>query len=215
VIKNVDSSNFRWLETMAEESIAVPHPDKRPYPWLATGRREATAYQSSRFLIYQPFAGMCNQFSSLECAVALARTLGRTLVLPRWRPQYGCPWMGSSADYFNIDVLSELVRCITVEQFISELHSVGGCHNGGEGVALCRIHLEYNPTWSSPRGFELYPDLRSLLHELEYFALLEDQVHRSRRTLVLASHAMASLCVPPPLSDRTWLTWHRVAIRPI
>lgn len=150
----------------------LPHPDGRLYPWLACADEGAAVPSTApgRYLIYQPFAGMCNQFSCLECAVALARLLGRTLVLPRWRPQYGFPWMGSSADYFDTERLSQLVRCITLEQFKDECSASGA---PGAGVAFCRVALEYNATWSDPRGFELYPALRALLRDLEYFAHVE------------------------------------------
>ena len=54
--------------------------------------------------------GMCNQFSCLECAVALARLTGRTLVLPRWRPQYGFAWMGDTSEYFDVEALAPRSR---------------------------------------------------------------------------------------------------------
>ena len=138
----------------------VSHPDGRPYPWLTDDA--ASTHDDERFLIYQPFAGMCNAFSCLECAVAFARILGRTLVLPRWRPQYGWPWLGSSADYFSVEKLHELCQAITIDEFEARRPTAG--------VHLCRIFLEYNPTWSDPQGFELYPALKSLLVDLEYFA---------------------------------------------
>ena len=153
----------------AEPRIA--HPDGRPYPWLTSSARSvndpaaaAADALRERFLIYQPFAGMCNQFSCLESATAIARTTGRTLVLPRWRPQYGWPWLGATADYFDVAPLSQLVRCITLEEFAAARTGAAP----GEGVALFRLALAYNPTWSD-KGFGLYPDLRSLLVELEYF----------------------------------------------
>ena len=151
---------------MAAELLA-PHPDGRPYPWLsraASAPPSAVAVANERYLIYQPFAGMCNQFSCLECAVALARTTGRTLVLPRWRPQYGWPWLGETAEYFDTAPLSKLVKCFTLNDFAMARQ---GCQPG-EGVALFHLSLEYNPTWSG-RGFELYPALKSLLEGLEYF----------------------------------------------
>ena len=77
--------------------------------------------------------------------------------------------MGASSDYFNVEALSKLVRCVTIEKFVADYCS----SRAGTGVALCRVALEYNETWSNPRGFELYPDLKSLLHDLEYFALVE------------------------------------------
>ena len=152
----------------------VPHPDQRPYPWLARQDDGPSAVAGERYLIYQPFAGMCNQFSCLECAVALARTLGRTLVLPRWRPQYGHPWLCNSDAYFDVGALAELVSCIDLEEFAKrrlEHHA----RKPGAGVVLCRTHLEYNPTWSDPKGFELYPALQSLLQDLEYFHLVDDE----------------------------------------
>ena len=42
----------------------VPHPDQRPYPWLAR-QDDGPSAVAERYLIYQPFAGMCNQFSCL------------------------------------------------------------------------------------------------------------------------------------------------------
>eukprot|EP00966_Prymnesium_polylepis_P083008 1922828-Prymnesium_polylepis.1 len=160
--------------------MKIPHPDDRPYPWLAIADLEEHAADSERYLIYQPFAGMCNQFSCLECAVGIARILGRTLVLPRWRPQYGWEWVGSSTDYFDVAELSKLVRCISLEQFVADFVRGGSGmaappRRAGEGVALCRLALDYNETWSNPRGFELYPALKSLLDDLEYFATLEAQ----------------------------------------
>ena len=148
--------------------MSVSHPDGRPYPWLnsttAANIGGDNAAPLKRYLIYQPFAGMCNQFSCLESAVAIARATGRTLVLPRWRPQYGWPWLGEMSEYFDTAPLSQLVRCVTLDEFAAE--RVGA--SPGEGVTLLRLALAYNPTWSD-RGFELYPDLRSLLVELEYF----------------------------------------------
>lgn len=148
------------------------HPDGRPYPWLS-GDAPSSA-DDERYLIYQPFAGMCNQFSCLECAVALARVTGRTLVLPRWRPQYGWQWLGETADYFDCGALASLVRCITLDEFEAARTCQGT--DDGAGVALFRLALEYNPTWSD-RGFELYPALRSLLEGLEYFC----EVNAGRR----------------------------------
>ena len=148
----------------------VPHPDNRPYPWLARQDDGPSVVAGERYLIYQPFAGMCNQFSCLECAVALARTLGRTLVLPRWRPQYGHPWLCNSDAYFDVGALAELVSCIDLEEFAKRRSG-----KPGAGVVLCRTHLEYNPTWSDPKGFELYPALQSLLQDLEYFHLVDDE----------------------------------------
>ena len=147
----------------------VPHPDNRPYPWLA--RRAQQTGAEERYLIYQPFAGMCNQFSCLQCSVALARILGRTLVLPRWRPQYGYPWFLDSDAYFDVGKLSALVSCIDLQEFARRREGKAA----GAGVTLCRTHLEYNPTWSDPKGFELYPDLQSLLTELEYFHLVDGE----------------------------------------
>ena len=149
----------------------VPHPDNRPYPWLARQDDGPSVVAGERYLIYQPFAGMCNQFSCLECAVALARTLGRTLVLPRWRPQYGHPWLCNSDAYFDVGALAELVSCIDLEEFAKRRSG----KPAGAGVVLCRTHLEYNPTWSDPKGFELYPALQSLLQGLEYFHLVDDE----------------------------------------
>ena len=83
-------------------------------------------------------------------------------MLPRWRPQYGWPWLGSSADYFSVEKLHELCQAITIDEFEARRPTAG--------VHLCRIFLEYNPTWSDPQGFELYPALKSLLVDLEYFA---------------------------------------------
>ena len=80
---------------------------------------------------------------------------------PRWRPQYGWPWLGSSADYFSVEKLHELCQAITIEEFEARRPTAG--------VHLCRVFLEYNPTWSDPQGFELYPALKSLLVDLEYF----------------------------------------------
>jgi len=152
--------------------LSVPHPDNRPYPWLVRqdDGLSAVAAGQERYLIYQPFAGMCNQFSCLECAVALARILGRTLVLPRWRPQYGYPWLGNSDAYFDVGALHELVSCIDLEEFAKRRSG-----KSSAGVVLCRTHLEYNPTWSDPKGFELYPALQSLLQGLEYFQLVDDE----------------------------------------
>ena len=150
-------------------TLDVAHPDGRPYPWLSCSASVSSAAAAGeRYLVYQPFAGMCNQFSCLECAVALARVTGRTLVLPRWRPQYGWPWLGETPEYFDTAPLSKLVRCITLD----ELAKVRENCRTGEGVALLRLFLEYNPTWSD-RGFELYPALRSLLEGLEYFAEID------------------------------------------
>jgi hypothetical protein len=147
--------------------MSVPHPDARPYPWLSSGS-EPTNDGTERYLIWQPFAGMCNQFSCLECAVAVARLTGRTLVLPRWRPQYGWDWCGATGDYFDVAPLTQLCKCITLEHF-AEVRAVAA---DGEGVALFRLELASNPTWSE-QGFELYPKLRSLLDELEYFRLVD------------------------------------------
>ena len=110
---------------------------------------------------------MCNQFSCLECAVALARILSRTLVLPRWRPQYGYPWLCNSDAYFDVGALHELVSCVDLEEFTKRRSG-----KSSAGVVLCRTHLEYNPTWSDPKGFELYPALQSLLQGLEYLKLV-------------------------------------------
>jgi len=159
-------------DTTMPSAIHVPHPDNRPYPWLATRRDEdgdQPAAGNERFLIYQPFAGMCNQFSCLECCVAIARILGRTLVLPRWRPQYGYPWLKNSDAYFEVGGLASLVNCIDLEEFARRRAG----KPAGEGVVLCRTHLEYNATWSDPKGFELYPALKSLLHDLEYMHLVD------------------------------------------
>ncbi len=164
-------------------AVSVAHPDGRPYPWLsAAGPTEGASSEggeNERFLLYQPFAGMCNQFSCLECAVALARALGRTLVLPRWRPQYGCAWAGGTEEYFDPAALSRLVRCVTLDEFAARRRArrggggegggtAGGEERGGDGVALFRLSLAYNPTWSD-RGFALYPLLRTLLEQLDYF----------------------------------------------
>ena len=152
------------------DSCVPSHPDGRAYPWLSSSTRaqrvlvDGEAVEDERFLIYQPFAGMCNQFSSLECAVTLARLTGRTLVLPRWRPQYGWPWLGETHEYFDASSLSQLTKCVTLDEFAQTRRHV----SPGEGVALFRLELAYNPTWSA-KGFELYPALRSLLEELEYF----------------------------------------------
>ena len=118
----------------------------------------------ARYLIYQPFGGLCNQLACLECAVALARATGRTLVLPRWRAQYGQPWLSEGSDYFDLSPLSRIVRCATLDQFAAARAGSGD----GEGVALVRLHLCFNPAWADARGWELFPELRSLLANLEY-----------------------------------------------
>ena len=51
--------------------------DGRPYPWLS--QQQEGSWTEARYLIYQPFGGLCNQLACLECAVALARATGRTL----------------------------------------------------------------------------------------------------------------------------------------
>ena len=168
------------------------HPDGRPYPWLSTALAPAEASDSESFLVYQPFAGMCNQFSCLECAVAIARATGRTLVLPRWRPQYGWPWLGETADYFEASQINTLVRTISIDEFAARR----GAAAAGSDVCLVHLSLEYNPTWSD-RGFELYPALRSLLHELEYFALLDDE--HCARLGCASPEARLRLSLPSPL----------------
>ena len=42
---------------------AVAHPDGRPYPWLSSIAPEdaSPTADEERYLIYQPFAGMCNR----------------------------------------------------------------------------------------------------------------------------------------------------------
>ena len=67
--------------------------------------------------------------------MAAAKLTGRTLVLPRWRPQYGCPWMGETDEYFNVDVLRSLVSCITLKEFA--LRRASAAH-AGEGRAGAR-----------------------------------------------------------------------------
>jgi hypothetical protein len=145
----------------------VDHPDGRPYPWLSgTAARPAGG---PRYLLYQPFAGMCNQFSCLECAAAIARITGRTLVLPRWRPQYGWPWLGDTSEYFDPTPLRRLVPYVTLDELEAARRAEGEVGEGA-GVALLRITLAYNPTWSE-QGFGLYPKLRELLLGLEYFRM--------------------------------------------
>ena len=151
------------IRRRALASAMAPRPDGRPYPWLSCPSAPSSATEET-YLVYQPFAGMCNQFSCLECAVALARITGRTLVLPRWRPQYGYSWCGETADYFEPSALDPLVKCITLDEFAERRASSAD----GEGIALYRLVLEYNPTWSE-KGFELYPLLKTLLDDLEYF----------------------------------------------
>ena len=136
--------------------------DGRPYPWLS--QQQEGSWTEARYLIYQPFGGLCNQLACLECAVALARATGRTLVLPRWRAQYGQPWLSEGSDYFDLSPLSRIVRCATLDQFAAARAGSGD----GEGVALVRLHLCFNPAWADARGWELFPELRSLLANLEY-----------------------------------------------
>ena len=69
---------------------------------------------------------------------------------------------------FDVEPLRKLVKTVTLEEFAQARAG----SEPGAGVALYRVHLEYNPTWSDPRGFELYPALKSLLVDLEYFALI-------------------------------------------
>ena len=165
----------------------MEHPDGRAYPWLSTTTNQAISSGVSgqealqeRFLIYQPFAGMCNQYASLESAVCVARVTGRILVLPRWRPQYGWPWLGSTSDYFDTMPLSKLVRFITLEDFASIRQGL----KHGEGVALYRIKLAHNPTWTE-RGFDLYPALKSLLVDLEYFCEIDSAMNAQDSALNL------------------------------
>jgi len=89
-------------------------------------------------------------------------------VLPRWRPQYGWSWCGSTADYFDCAALSQLVKCVTLDEFAAKRAGAAD----GSGVALYRLVLEYNPTWSD-KGFSLYPKLRTLLDDLEYFGQVD------------------------------------------
>ena len=178
--------------------VSIPHPDGRPYPWLsAAAMTTEPPSAGERYLIYQPFAGMCNQFSCIECAVAVARATGRTLVLPRWRPQYGWPWLGATADYFNVSALLDVVPCITLEAFAARRVAA----KPGEGVALIRLALEYNPTWSV-RGFDLYPALGTLLDNLEYFREIDADDALSLGCSSRGEGTCGSICVEVEQSVR-------------
>ena len=139
----------------------APHPDGRPYPWLSCPSAPSSATEET-YLVYQPFAGMCNQFSCLECAVALARITGRT---PCCRAG-GRNMVIRGAARRPITLSRRprsAVKCITLDEFAERRR----CRHG-EGIALYRLVLEYNPTWSE-KGFELYPLLKTLLDDLEHF----------------------------------------------
>ena len=96
--------------------------------------------------------------------------------------------MGETGEYFDVSQLSQLVQVASLEEFAAVRQQVtavrrgqplpshcgialstlarprfavaqGGSGSCGDGVALCRIKLQYNPTWSD-RGFELYPKVK-------------------------------------------------------
>ena len=109
---------------------AVEHPDGRPYPWLS---EPVDRWPQSQFLIYREMSDqeLCVRLSRLEAAVAIARTLRRTLVLPTW--------LYPSADaHMDIHRLAQLVPIASIEECRAALRLAR--RQPGESVAMCSVH---------------------------------------------------------------------------
>ena len=127
---NLPSPSVRWAVD------CVAHPDERPYPFLSTGLSEQrfrfhNLFESNheRFLTFvcSDESTLCCQLSRLEAAVAIARTLQRTLVIPAAISR------AHLDSYFNLSRLQRLVRVVS-EQDVRFL--LGERCNRGELVGL-------------------------------------------------------------------------------
>ena len=128
---------------------------RRSSQWLARFRCGA--------LIYHRWPTCANQFSASN-----ARSRSRAFSAARRVRRAGgrnTAGRGSAArqTIFSIEPTAQLCQAITIDT------RVGGARWPPAGVHLCRIFLEYNPTWSTRRASSCTRRSNRLLVDLEYF----------------------------------------------
>eukprot|EP00316_Scyphosphaera_apsteinii_P022594 CAMPEP_0119299816 /NCGR_PEP_ID=MMETSP1333-20130426/1852_1 /TAXON_ID=418940 /ORGANISM="Scyphosphaera apsteinii, Strain RCC1455" /LENGTH=166 /DNA_ID=CAMNT_0007301379 /DNA_START=238 /DNA_END=735 /DNA_ORIENTATION=+ len=118
---------------------SIQHPDKRLYPWLSPTRLGCNSSGANLFLTYEHAdLALCCELATLEVATALARSLNRTLVLPRRL----CP--GGRLDvYFELSHLRQLVHIMSSDQYDAYQWSENSC----DSVVVCYSRAAHCSPW--------------------------------------------------------------------